>query len=136
MPALPNIPQLSVQVSMCKIPSNLRSTSCVLLSLVLTGIPVRLEEQEHPFFTHGQRLREPERRRGLRPPTRELTVEANPAHSCWTPLPLPFLELSGPRVVCFLWLCCVYLAWLKDGCGDNRHHKGRSHPETGEGASM
>lgn len=68
---------------------------------------------------------------------------ANPAHSCWTTLkgspPLPFLEmveLSGPQVVCFLWVCSAYLAWLKDVCGDNHHHKGRPHPEAGEGASM
>lgn len=39
----------------------------MLFSLVLTGIPVRLGEQEHPSFTDRQRLREPERWRDLTP---------------------------------------------------------------------
>lgn len=114
---------------------------CFLWSL--TGISVRLQNQEHPFFTDGQRQRDRVWPEATHSGADRYELEANPAHSCSTSikgLPPHLLPGDGgakwPPVVCFLWLCCAYLVWLKDVCRDNQHHKGWPHTEAGEGASM
>lgn len=97
----------------------------LLLCVVFFGPhrdPVRLGEQEHPSFTDGRRLRAREvgwpeaPAEGL--PHRKEKPTLHIAAGQHLRAPLPFLEmrnqsmgkLGGPQVVCFLWLCCAYLA--------------------------